>query len=154
MKNTIDLVNYLMRKYGLTIDQVYRHNDITGKICPAMMISPSAWDSYRTVGTITCTWINYIPWTTFKDNIVKGGIELDILILYNGDADLYPATMIQYAKGGVVMPLYAKTDTLVNSAKVVYVVGSTLKVTPTCINVCGTDRLDTCKVMLQVVGRI
>lgn len=37
INNTIDLVKYLMGKYGIPIDHVVRHYDITGKLCPGII---------------------------------------------------------------------------------------------------------------------
>jgi len=46
-QNTIELTRYLLEKYGLTINNVFRHYDITGKNCPAMMVSNAAdWQQF------------------------------------------------------------------------------------------------------------
>lgn len=37
-QNTIDLVKVLLQKHNLTVDQIYRHYDITGKDCPNMFL--------------------------------------------------------------------------------------------------------------------
>lgn len=34
VSSTIELTKYLMKKYGISIDHVIRHYDVTGKICP------------------------------------------------------------------------------------------------------------------------
>lgn len=49
MKNAIELVKYLMDKHNIPADNVIRHNDATGKICPRMMIKdrPYLWDVFK-----------------------------------------------------------------------------------------------------------
>lgn len=46
-QNTIELAAYLLQKYKLTVLDLYRHYDITGKICPAMMINEADWNVFR-----------------------------------------------------------------------------------------------------------
>jgi len=36
-----------MREYGIPIENVYRHFDVTGKLCPAYMVEQGAWDAFR-----------------------------------------------------------------------------------------------------------
>lgn len=38
VRHTIGLTKYLMTKYNIPAERVVRHNDVSGKICPAMMI--------------------------------------------------------------------------------------------------------------------
>ena len=45
-QTTIELTSYLLKKYGLTINNVYRHFDITGKDCPKMMLEQSVWNNF------------------------------------------------------------------------------------------------------------
>lgn len=45
---TAELTRQLMAKYGITEDRVIRHYDVTGKNCPAPMVSSKArWDSFK-----------------------------------------------------------------------------------------------------------
>lgn len=46
-QNTVELAAYLLQKYKLTVLDLYRHYDITGKICPAMMINEADWNVFR-----------------------------------------------------------------------------------------------------------
>lgn len=39
ISNTIELAAYICKKYGITIDRVVRHYDITGKNCPAPLVA-------------------------------------------------------------------------------------------------------------------
>jgi N-acetylmuramoyl-L-alanine amidase len=43
-----ELVAYLLKAYRLTIDDVYRHYDITGKICPKLYVeNQAAYDNFK-----------------------------------------------------------------------------------------------------------
>lgn len=52
-ENTIELVRYLMKKYGIKPENVVRHYDVNGKPCPGVQGwnadtgSEKAWDSFR-----------------------------------------------------------------------------------------------------------
>lgn len=42
------LAAYLLKLHGLTVDQMYRHHDVTGKICPAPMVNDkSQWTAFK-----------------------------------------------------------------------------------------------------------
>ncbi len=43
---TIELTSFLLKKHNLTINNVYRHFDITGKDCPKMMLEQSIWSNF------------------------------------------------------------------------------------------------------------
>lgn len=47
MANTAALVKDLMKKYNITIENVYRHFDVTGKHCPAYFMNPTAWAAFK-----------------------------------------------------------------------------------------------------------
>lgn len=48
IKNAIDLVKYLMEKYNIPEENVIRHYDVTGKVCPAPFVnSTSAWNKFK-----------------------------------------------------------------------------------------------------------
>ena len=47
VNNTIDLIRYLMNKYGIPLDKVIRHYDVTGKFCPAMYVNETAWQNFK-----------------------------------------------------------------------------------------------------------
>ncbi|MDD3569804.1 MAG: N-acetylmuramoyl-L-alanine amidase [Lachnospiraceae bacterium] len=48
VKNSIELVCDLMKKYDIPIDNVIRHFDVTGKRCPEPLIETTAWEGYKT----------------------------------------------------------------------------------------------------------
>lgn len=52
VKATIELVQYLMKKYNVKIENVIRHYDVTGKTCPEPYVRNAA------------------AWTTFKSRII------------------------------------------------------------------------------------
>lgn len=64
-KNAEDLVVYLMKKYDIPIERVYRHFDVTGKICPAYFVP---YGEHKESGQ------SY--WEFFKSNI-KNKIEIE-----------------------------------------------------------------------------
>ena len=48
IKNAIDLVKYLMEKYNIPEENVIRHYDVTGKVCPAPFVnSTTAWNKFK-----------------------------------------------------------------------------------------------------------
>lgn len=51
--NTVDLVASLMKKYNIPLDNVIRHYDVTGKICPAPYVNDES------------------KWLEFKDRVAK-----------------------------------------------------------------------------------
>lgn len=46
-QNTVELAAYLLKKYNLNIDNLYRHYDITGKDCPKMFLEPEKWQAFK-----------------------------------------------------------------------------------------------------------
>lgn len=46
--HTLELAAYICKKYGITIDRVIRHYDVTGKNCPAPMVKDEArWNDFK-----------------------------------------------------------------------------------------------------------
>lgn len=49
-----ELVRILMLKYGIPVDRVLRHHDVTGKYCPGPMVDDIAlWNAFRAKLTVT-----------------------------------------------------------------------------------------------------
>lgn len=46
-KNTIELIAHLLSKGHFSIYNLYRHYDITGKLCPKMLIPQDIWDNFK-----------------------------------------------------------------------------------------------------------
>ena len=43
-----ELVRYLMQRYGVPVDRVIRHYDVTGKYCPGPMVDdPALWTAFQ-----------------------------------------------------------------------------------------------------------
>ena len=48
LKNTIELVKSLMKKYHVPVQNVLRHYDVTHKICPAYFVNDvAAWNTFK-----------------------------------------------------------------------------------------------------------
>lgn len=47
-RHAVQLAAHLLRKYRLTITDLYRHHDITGKDCPKMLLPANAWSKFKT----------------------------------------------------------------------------------------------------------
>jgi len=81
LQNVCELAAYLLIEMGKGVDRLYRHADITGKNCPAMMYSEASWLSARKelsklYNKLDPTWITYTPWSEVKATIA---IELERL---------------------------------------------------------------------------
>ncbi len=46
-RNSVDLAAHLLRKYRFSINDLYRHFDITGKDCPNMMLDENKWQAFK-----------------------------------------------------------------------------------------------------------
>lgn len=47
-QSLVTLTSWLCRRYGLTADQVIRHYDVTGKLCPKYFVEhPEAWEQFK-----------------------------------------------------------------------------------------------------------
>lgn len=48
IQRTVELTKFLMKKYNIPVKNVYRHYDVTKKLCPAPFVnSPSQWTSFK-----------------------------------------------------------------------------------------------------------
>lgn len=48
IKAAAELVRYLMQRYGVPVDRVIRHYDVTGKYCPGPMVDdPALWAAFK-----------------------------------------------------------------------------------------------------------
>jgi N-acetylmuramoyl-L-alanine amidase CwlA len=73
-KNAVELAAYLLKEHGLTVNDLYRHNDITGKNCPALMTTPALWDAMvkelKASGK-SVSHLKYCAWDEFKNEVNK-----------------------------------------------------------------------------------
>lgn len=47
-RNSVDLLAFLLHKYQFSLNDLYRHHDITGKDCPKMLLDATAWTNFKT----------------------------------------------------------------------------------------------------------
>lgn len=47
LRNSIELSAWLLRKHGLTINDLHRHYDVTGKDCPRMYVPEGPWAAFK-----------------------------------------------------------------------------------------------------------
>jgi len=70
-QNTVELAAFLLKKHNLTIDDMYRHYDITGKDCPKMMIAQKEWDLFKNRVKAYMEMDEVSPWARDAWNWVK-----------------------------------------------------------------------------------
>ena len=46
-ENCVQLVAYLLKKYGLGVDRVKKHQDFSGKFCPHRILAENRWESFK-----------------------------------------------------------------------------------------------------------
>lgn len=46
-QHSVELAQYLLNKYNFTVNELYRHFDITGKHCPRMMLKEKDWQRFK-----------------------------------------------------------------------------------------------------------
>lgn len=68
LENALKLVRYLMKEYNVPKQNVVRHYDISGKICPGVINWTSA-RIYDTKGNLTNSFGNDSEWIKFKELI-------------------------------------------------------------------------------------
>lgn len=47
LRNAAELCREIMARYGISIERVVRHFDVTGKHCPAYMMDSAAWKAFK-----------------------------------------------------------------------------------------------------------
>ncbi len=47
IKNTVALIKYLMQKYDISVENVIRHYDVTGKGCPQPYVDDALWNEFK-----------------------------------------------------------------------------------------------------------
>lgn len=47
LQNAIDLGRMLMDRYNIPVENVIRHFDVTGKLCPAYFVDNAKWDAFK-----------------------------------------------------------------------------------------------------------
>ena len=46
-ENCVQLVAYLLKKYGLSVDRVKKHQDWSGKYCPHRILAENRWETFK-----------------------------------------------------------------------------------------------------------
>ncbi|MEL6864480.1 MAG: SH3 domain-containing protein, partial [Bacteroidota bacterium] len=82
-QNSVDLARYLLNKYNFTVNDLYRHYDITGKLCPQMMIQERDWQRFREA-------VNRGLDFELEDPIKRGKINTAELNVRTGNGIQYP----------------------------------------------------------------
>ena len=89
LANTYALARALMSKYNITIDRVYRHYDVNGKLCPNCngLLEDAIWQNFKNnivnstvgnLGTSTATTVPAPAVNPNKDSIVSRGQQHSI----------------------------------------------------------------------------
>ena len=82
MRNDAKLIAYLMHKYNLTMENVKRHKDFSGKECPSYMISTNRWNEFLELVSREYIAMKYlsdaeVKWTVSDESLfIKGGNNL------------------------------------------------------------------------------
>lgn len=98
---SVELSAYLIQKYGLTIKDLYRHYDITGKLCPQMMIDETAWKKFKSdVLAYLSTYLK--PNTPQPVKITVDGELIDINTIIQNSTTYVPIRPFATALGAAV----------------------------------------------------
>ena len=77
IKNAAALVRGLMKKYNIPIENVIRHYDVWGKICPAPFVNnPKAWENFK--GLL----VEKLSYDKTVDNMIRDGITTKENMVY------------------------------------------------------------------------
>ena len=86
LANAVALAVELMVKYDIPLENVCRHFDVTGKLCPAYMVDSGGWADFK--NRITCRTADNIPapyareavdWAV-KEGIMSGNADGDLML--------------------------------------------------------------------------
>lgn len=86
LRNAAELCLKIMALYGIPVEWVVRHFDVTGKHCPAYMMDPAAWKAFRTRlapgaldNTPSPAHREGVAWAVEK-GILRGGADGDLML--------------------------------------------------------------------------
>lgn len=89
MVQAAELGRQLMKKYNIPLENVYRHYDVTGKLCPAWAVDADAWSKFKhRLEEPTMAKLDNTPASYAKDavdwaialGILKGGTNGDLML--------------------------------------------------------------------------
>jgi uncharacterized protein YraI len=86
-RHSVRLAAHLLWKYRLTVDDLYRHYDITGKDCPRMMLDPIVWNAFKQA--VEAEMRGYAPVRVFL-----GKVNTAELNVRTGPGIQYPTTRL------------------------------------------------------------
>ncbi len=117
--NTVELVQFLLNKYQLTINELYRHYDITGKLCPQMMIDEEPWQQFITK-------VNNGLKFKLAQTVKVGIVNTKDLNIRTGNGVTYKT--VGQLKEGDKVRIYQKVDKWLRIGKQLWVHGDYIKV--------------------------
>ena len=83
LENAAALGRELMKKYGIPLEHVYRHFDVTGKRCPAYLVENHAWTAFKRRLTMDNTPApahkEGVDWAV-QNGILLGGADGDLML--------------------------------------------------------------------------
>ena len=83
LENAAALGRELMKKYGIPLEHVYRHFDVTGKRCPAYLVENHAWTAFKRRLTMDNTPApahkEGVDWAVLN-GILLGGADGDLML--------------------------------------------------------------------------
>ena len=106
LANAVALCLDLMARYDIPVSHVYRHFDVTGKLCPAYLVDSDAWDAFK--HRLEAAAADNIPAAYAKDAVTWA--KTAGIMTGNADGDLMlsqPLTRQQFA---VMLHRYAKLN--------------------------------------------
>ncbi len=82
VENTVELTKHLMKKYNIPVENVIRHFDVTGKLCPEPYVDMGKWKEFKKMLTEIkeLTSANDIVWELAERGLIsdKEGMLRDI----------------------------------------------------------------------------
>lgn len=86
-RNSAELAAYLLGKFRLTTNDLYRHYDITGKDCPKMMLEPKPWQDFKDL-------ISSIMAEALPVQLYKGAVNANELNVRSGPGTQHPVQRV------------------------------------------------------------
>lgn len=136
LKNTIELVQYLMKTFNIDIDHVVRHYDASRKNCPSSMSAN-----------------NWTRWTEFKNKLVEVK-KVKNLVVYNNYIDKRGAERLAEYLQCPVMDASQVTSFDYNCAENIIGVGGGTFNSAVKVVLKGSDRDDTTIAVLQYIKKL
>lgn len=86
LANAAALTVELMKQYGIPLENVCRHFDVTGKLCPAYMVEAEAWEAFRirvarrAADNIPAAYAKEAVEWAVKQGIITGNADGDLML--------------------------------------------------------------------------